>query len=178
MELCSFPTVMAGVHSHWDTVCCACCWWALRLLRWSGILEVHLDERVFPVSLCPGGSFRPLRTISRDRAVSASSGGATASLCLRNSFGLPRSGEPQCEICPFHCSFIPNPRTFPQDAPWHSWSISVFAMRPPHLGSRLIFKIFFSALDHNEDTSDFGFNLVQCLQDGVTLLGSRSQFYD
>ena len=101
--------------------------------------NVHLDERVFPVSLCHGGSSQPLRTISRDRAVSPSSGGATASSHLRNSFGLPRSGKPQCEICPFHCSFLPNPQTFPQDARWHLWSVSVLAMGSPLLGSRLFF---------------------------------------
>ena len=126
------------------------------------------------VSRCPGGSSQPLRVISRDRAVSTPSGGATASSHLRNSFGIPRSGKPQCEICPFHCSFLPNPRTLPQDARWHPWSVSVFAMRSPLLGLRL----FFSALDRNEDTSDFVFNLVQSLHDGVTLLGPRSQFFD
>ena len=109
------------------------------ILRWSGVLNFHLDERVFPVSLCPGGSSQPLRAISRDRAVSTSSGGASASSHLRNSFGLPCSGEPQCEFCPFHCSFLPNPRTFPQDAHWRPWSVSVFAMGSSLLGSRLFF---------------------------------------
>ena len=118
---------------------CARCWWALRLLSWSGVLDVLLYERVFPVGLCPGGSSQPLRAISRDRAVLTSSGGATASSHLGNSFGFPCSGEPQCEICPFHCSFLPNLRTFPQDARWHPWSVSVFAMGSPLLGSRLFF---------------------------------------
>ena len=105
------------------------CWLALRLLRWSEVLDVHLDERVFPVSLCPGRSSRPSWAISRDRAVSPSSGGATASSHLRNSFGLPHSGQPQCDICPFCCSFILNPQTFPQVARWHPWSVRVLAMR-------------------------------------------------
>ena len=66
----------------------------LRLLRWSEVLDVHLDERVFPVSLCPGRSSQPSQANSRDRAVSPSLGGAAASSHLRNSFGLPHSGEP------------------------------------------------------------------------------------
>ena len=110
------------------------CWLALRLLRCSDVLAVHLDERVFPVSIYPGRSSQPSRTISRVRAVSPSLGGATASSHLRNSFGLPHSGVPQCDVCPFCCSFIPNLQTFPQVARWHPWSVSVFAMRSPFSG--------------------------------------------
>ena len=68
---------------------------ALRLLRWSDVLDIHLDERFFPVSLCPGRSSQPSQAIFRDRAVSPSLGGATASSHSRSSFGLPHSGEPQ-----------------------------------------------------------------------------------
>ena len=74
-----------------------------------------------------------------DRAVSTFSGGAIVSSHLGNSFDLPCSGKPQCEICPFHYSFLTNPRTFPQDARWHPWSVSVFMMGSPLLGSRLFF---------------------------------------
>ena len=79
---------------------CPFCWLALHLLRCWDALAVHLDERVFPVSLCPGRSSQPSWAISRVRAVSPSLGGATASH-LRNSFGLPPSGVPQCDVCPF-----------------------------------------------------------------------------
>ena len=40
---------------------------------------------------------------------------------------------------PFSLLLHSESRTFPQDARWHSWSISVFAMRSPPLGSRLFF---------------------------------------
>ena len=115
-------------------VSCAFCWLALRLLRWSEVLTVHFNERVFPVSLCPGRSSQPSQAISRVRAVSPSLGGATASSHLRNSFILSHSGVPQCDVCPCYCSFIPNPQTFPQVARWYPWSVGVFAMRSSFSG--------------------------------------------
>ena len=120
--------------------CLLCsCWLALHLLRWSEVLAVHLDERIFPVSLFPGRSSQPSLAISRDRVVSPYSGGATAASHLRNSFGLPHSGEPQCNICPFYCSFIPNLQTFAQVARWHPWSVSCLRNEVTLFGSRLFF---------------------------------------
>ena len=74
------------------------------------------------------------REISRVWAVSPSLGGTTAFLHLKNYFGLPHSGVPQCDVYPFCCSFILNPQSFPQVAHWHPWLVSVFAMRSPFLG--------------------------------------------
>ena len=106
------------------------------------------------------------------RSVSPSLVGATASSHLRNSFGLPHSGVQECDVCPFYCSFIPNPQTFPQVARWYPWPVGVFAMRSPFSGRGC----FFSALNRNEDTPDFVLPCFRVFTMGSPFSGRGSNF--
>ena len=109
---------------------------------------------------------QPSRAISRVRAVSPSLGGATSSSHLRNSFGLPHSGVPQCDVCPFLLLLHSESADLPPGCSLAS--LVGWCLR----GSRL----FFSALDRNEDTPDFVLPCFRVFTMGSPFSGRGSNF--